>query len=253
MNHFVSTGRVLSFAANIMLLASASSAFAEHTTPTQASSSPAVGAAPARPATSPSLVPKAEPLAPRAFTLEDRYLDAARRGDLAVLRLCLEKGADLRAKDGFGRSALLLAARDARSLEMVRLLQGRGLVPDEADNSGRAALAWAAGNGDLAMVSYLVEQGAQVDRKDWQGQSPLYNAVLGGSRETVLRLIAAAADVNVRDNFGDTPLIGACDKGFDEIARLLVEKGADPALRDQEGRSARERAAESAAYCRGLP
>ena len=200
-----------------------------------------------------SIVPKTEPLAPRAFTLDDRYLDAARRGDLETLKLALEKGANLHAKDGFGRSALLSATMSGRNLEMIKFLQARGLPIDEPDNQSRAPLAYAAGSGDVAIVSYLIEQGALVDRKDWQGQTALFNAALGGDKATVERLLAAGAAIDSRDNFGDTPLIGACNKGNDAIARLLLERGADPALRDQEGRSARERAAEGAAFCRALP
>lgn len=199
-----------------------------------------------------AIVPRSEPLAPSPFTLEERYLDAARRGDLAMLTRCLDKGVDARAKDGFARSALLLAASDARNLKMVEFLQARGLPVDEPDVRGRTALAYAAGNGQLEIVAYLLAHGATADRKDAQGQTALYNAVLAGSRETVERLVAAGADVNNRDQFGDTPLIGACNKGNDELARLLVEKGADPSLKDQEGRTARERAAEDATFCRAL-
>jgi len=198
------------------------------------------------------IIPRIEPLEPRAFTLEDRYLDAARRGDLGVVKLCLEKGADPHAKDGFGRSALLLAARDAHDLELVTFLKNRGLPTDEPDVRGRTSLGYAAGNGDHAIVSYLLDQGAAVNRADVQGQTPLLHAALIGSKETVARLLAAGANVNARDQFGDTPLIAACAKGLDEIARLLVEKGADPKLEDQEGRTAAERAAPDATFCRGL-
>jgi ankyrin repeat protein len=206
---------------------------------------------PSRPAA--PIVPRPEALKPSPFTLEERYLDAARRGDMATLKLCLDKGVDANAKDGFARSALLLAVLNARNLEMVKLLQARGLPIDEPDVRGRTPLGYAAGNGQLEIVSYLLEQGAAADRKDGQGQTPLYHAVLIGSRESVLRLLAASADVNTRDQFGDTPLIGACNKGNDDMARLLVEKGADPSLKDQEGRTARERAPAGAPYCRALP
>ena len=192
------------------------------------------------------IIPKVEPLKPQPFTIEDRYLDAARRGDLAMLKMCLDKGADAQAKDALGRSAFLLAVRDARNLEMAKFLEGRGLPIDDPDVSGRTPLSYAAGNGDSAIVSYLLDQGAKPDRRDTQGQSPLFNAVLGGSKDAVARLLAAKVDVNVRDRFGDTPLMGACNKGFDDIARMLVEKGADPTLKDQEGRTAPERADASA-------
>lgn len=208
------------------------------------------------PAGSPSragpIIPKAEPLAPSPFTLAERYLDAARRGDMTTLKLCIDKGVDIRAKDGFARSALLLAVLNARDLEMVKFLQSLGLPVDEPDVRGRTPLGYAAGNGQVEMVSYLLAQDASVDRKDAQGQTPLYHAVLIGSKESVLRLLAAGAAIDSRDQFGDTPLIGACNKGFDDMARLLMEKGADPSLKDQEGRTARERAPAESKYCREL-
>jgi ankyrin repeat protein len=218
---------------------------------------PSEAPTPPDPAAPPNLkgpiIPRPEPLEPRAFTLADRYLDAARRGDIDMLKLCIEKGVDDRVKDGFARDALLLAASDGKSLAIVKLLRARGLPIDAPDVRGIAALGYAAGNGHVELVSYLLEHGAKVDRKDVQQMTPLVHAVLGGSKESVARLIEAGADVNSRDQFHDTPLIAACNKGVDEIAKLLVEKGADPSLLDQEGRTARQRAAAASIYCRELP
>lgn len=210
------------------------------------------GAVPASRPGSGSLVPKPSAPDPRPFTLEDRYLDAAQRGDLKMIQLCLDKGVDLKTKDSIGRSALLLAARDAKNLDVVKFLHEKGLPADDADATGRSPLADAAGNGDVAIVSWLIEQKADLERKDAQGRTPLFGAAIGGSVATVARLIEGGAKVNVRDNYEDTPLIDACNKGNDEVARLLVEKGADPSLKDQEGRTARERAPETATYCRSL-
>jgi ankyrin repeat protein len=244
----------------VLSIGVAAASFAQEAAPAgpPGASTPAVSApsAPSPPADAPpgsSIVPKTEPLAPRAFTMNDRYLDAARRGDLDTLRLCLEKGADPHVKDGFGRSALLSATMQGRNLEMIKFLQARGLPVDEPDNQSRAPLAYAAGNGDLEIVSYLLDQGAKVERKDWQGQTALFNAAVTGANGVVERLLAAGAAIDTRDNFGDTPLIGACDKGNDATARILYERGADPALKDQEGRTARERAREGAVFCRTLP
>lgn len=189
----------------------------------------------------------------RVFTLQDRFLDAARRGDLAMLELCLKKGVDPRTRDELGRSALALAVRDARSLEVADFLRARDLPVDEPDAVGRSPLHEAAGNGDPAMVAWLLLHGAKPDRKDMQGRTPLHNAVPGASEEVALLLLTAGADVNARDNFAETPLIGACSKGLEELARLLAGKGADPSLKDQEGRTARERATETAPFCRTLP
>ena len=199
-----------------------------------------------------SIVPK--PSAPdlKPFTLQDRYFDAARRGDLPMLEVCIQKGIDPKVEDELGRSALATAVRDSRDLEMVEFLFARGVPMDEPDAVGRSPLHDAAGNADPTIVAWLLKNGAKVDRKDMQGRMPIHNAVMAGSREVVVLLLAAGADPNARDNFQDTPLIAACAKGLNEIARLLVEKGADPTLKDQEGRTASERADETAPYCRGL-
>lgn len=199
-----------------------------------------------------SITGKTEALTPRGFSLEDRYLDAARRGDLAMLKMCLDKGVDAQRKDGFGRSALLLAARDGHNLEMVEFLHAGGLPVDDPDYAGRSPLAEVAASGQLNLLSWFLEHGAKLDRKDSRGQTVLYSAVLGGSEPAVRRLLEAGAQVDVADQFGDTPLMGACSKGFEAISKLLVAKGADPARKDQEGRTARDRAAEGSTFCRGL-
>ncbi|HXC50568.1 MAG TPA: ankyrin repeat domain-containing protein [Candidatus Limnocylindrales bacterium] len=215
-----------------------------------AAAAPPADAAQPKPST--SIFPKAGAPDPRPFTLTDRYFDAARRGDMAAVRLCLDKGVDPKVKDQVGRSALAYAVRDGRSLEIVELLAGLGLPVDEPDAAGRSPLDDAAGNGDTAITAWLLKHGAKLDRKDMQGRTPLQTAVLAGSRQLVVMMLEAGADPNQHDNFGDTPLIQACNKGIDEIAKVLVEKGADVTAKDQEGRTAAQRAEETAPYCRSL-
>jgi ankyrin repeat protein len=224
--------------------------------PAPAVDAPATPQAPAPPAATPpppsGIIPKPGAPDPKPFTLLARYFDAAQRGDLAAVKLCVDKGVDAKARDEVGRSAFALAVRDGRSLEVAEYVAGLGVPTDEPDAVGRSPLHEAAGNGDTKIVKWLLARGAKVDRKDMQGRTPLQNAVLGGSREIASLLIDAGADVSVHDNFGDTPLIQACNKGLDELAKLLVEKGADVSAKDQEGRTAAERAEETAPYCRSL-
>jgi ankyrin repeat protein len=190
-----------------------------------------------------------EPLEPAPFTLEQRFLHAVRKGDRSTVERALELGVSVDTKDDLGRSALLLAARDAGSLELVRFLRERGAAVDEPDLGGRTALSFAAGKGRLELVRYLVSQGAAVDRADHQGRTPLFHAVFGNHVDVVSFLLGKGAEVNPRDQFLDTPLMAACAKGLGEMAELLLTHGADPALRDQEGRTARERAAPGTAPC----
>ncbi|MDX1649018.1 MAG: ankyrin repeat domain-containing protein [Myxococcota bacterium] len=191
-----------------------------------------------------------EPLDPQPFTLEQRFLHAVRQGDRATVERLLAEGVSVEAEDALGRSALLLAVRDAGSLELARFLHARGAAVDDADKSGRTALSWAAGAGRLDLVGWLLAEGAASDRPDHQGRTPLFHAVARDRPEVVRRLLEAGADADVRDQFGDTPLMVACAKGLDAMARLLLSHGADPSVRDQEGRTAAERAAPGTPACR---
>jgi ankyrin repeat protein len=190
---------------------------------------------------------------PEPFTMEQRLLDGVSRNDRPTIERALELGANVKAKDDLGRSTLLLAVMDARSLELVRWLHGKGVPIDEPDVSGRTPLGFAADRGDFEIVRYLIEQGAKVDHRDVQQRTPLMHAAGADHPAIIAFLIEHGADVNVRDQFGDTPLIAACAKGNAKSATVLLEKGADTTLKDQEGRTAKERSAPEAAPCLSLP
>ncbi|MFN8546258.1 MAG: ankyrin repeat domain-containing protein [Candidatus Binatia bacterium] len=189
---------------------------------------------------------------PQPFTIEQRLLDAVRRGDRETLERALERGATVHAKDDLQRSTILLATKDAGDVALVRWLHGKGAALDDADLGGRTAASFAAADGRLDILRYLIENGAVADRPDGQKRTPLFHAALGDHADAVAFLLDRGADVNVRDQFGDTPLIVACGKGNAATAALLLARGADASLKDQEGRTARERSAPETAPCLNL-
>jgi ankyrin repeat protein len=191
-----------------------------------------------------------EPRAPERFTLELRFLQAARDGDRKSLEFALARGVAPNTKDDLGRNALLLATHDAGSLELVELLHARGAALDEPDIGGRAAVSWAAADGRLEILRWLAERGAALDRPDVEGRTPLFHAVTTEQQGAVEFLLDRGADANAADRYGDTPLMTACAKGYDALAELLLRRGADPSLRNQEGRSAADRAANPGGPCR---
>jgi hypothetical protein len=187
---------------------------------------------------------------PQPFTREQRLLEAARRGDRETVERALELGVPVDSADDLARSALLLAARDAGDLELVRFLHERGGAIDRPDAGGRTPLSFSASAGRLDLVQYFIAEGAEVDTPDRRGRTPLFHAVLDDQIEMVTYLIGQGADVNVKDRFADTPLMMACSKGYAAMARLLLDHDADATARNQEGRSAADRAAPSLDVCR---
>lgn len=191
-----------------------------------------------------------EPRAPERFTLELRFLQAARDGDRKMVEVTLARGVAIDTKDDLGRNALLLATHDAGDLALVRWLAERGASIDLPDVGGRAPVSWAAADGRIEILRWLADEGAVVDRPDVEKRTPLFHAVTTEQLDAVELLLARGASPNAADRYGDTPLMMACSKGYDALAQLLLERGADPSLRNQEGRSAADRTAPNANACR---
>jgi hypothetical protein len=78
--------------------------------------------------------------AARDSALKPATLESAvARGDVAQTALLLDQGAVIDARDGAGRTPLMLAVIQSR-LEIVRLLLARGADPNAADNNGHTPL-----------------------------------------------------------------------------------------------------------------
>jgi ankyrin repeat domain-containing protein 50 len=81
-----------------------------------------------------------------------------------VVRLLVDRGADVNAKDNEGWTALYRAAVGGHEA-VVRLLVDRGADVNAKDNEGWTALYWAAVGGHEAVVRLLVDRGADVNAK----------------------------------------------------------------------------------------
>jgi uncharacterized protein len=117
---------------------------------------------------------------------------AAKAGDLAMVRLLLEHGADpnlpnslgitpLHAAAGTGSTKLDNRARDrdeAAGLATAKLLVAAGAKVTSLDNQGRTALFGAAAWGWNDLIRYLVASGSRPDAKDAGGLTPV-DAALG--------------------------------------------------------------------------
>jgi uncharacterized protein len=117
------------------------------------------------------------------------FMRAARLGDVAAMRLLLDKGADPEQRQKKGTTALLLAAGigwrtgesilggldygpESDAVDAVRLCLDRGAQVNETDENGETALHGAVARG-AAVVRILAERGAKLDAKDKFGRTPL--------------------------------------------------------------------------------
>ena len=117
----------------------------------------------------------------------------------------LKKGADLEAKDGDGRTALMWAAMSGE-LDVVKYLIDNGVDLEAKDGDGRTALMWAAMSGELDVVKYLIDNGADLEAKDKDGQTALMKVARYGKLDVVKYLAQNGADLEAKDKDGMTAL-----------------------------------------------
>ena len=116
---------------------------------------------------------------------------AAQSGDLTLIDLLLEYGADPSIPTSYGDTALSAAAgigwvdgvthewSAGETAEVVRLLLGLGLDPNTMNGDYRTPLMAAANKGQVEIIRLLVEAGARLDTRD-QGSRDTKNVDLSG-------------------------------------------------------------------------
>jgi ankyrin repeat protein len=180
---------------------------------------------------------------------------ASHPGGAETVRLLLSKGADPKAQDGYGATALTEAAR-ANDLDSLRTLLATPVDIDAGDRLGFTALIYATGHGNTPAVKLLLQKGANpntsYDKENLVRNGPIALTKLTplmmaptSSPEAVQLLLDAGAGVNARDGRGMTPLIFAAASDKPDLAtlRILLEAGADPEIESAAHERARDWAA----------
>jgi ankyrin repeat protein len=130
---------------------------------------------------------------------------ASERGHAACVRMLLDQGADVHARDDCEWTALILTSI----------------------------------TGKLECMQILIEAKADVNASNMYGQTAAHYAPNHAHTKCLQLLIDNHADVNVRDKRGDTPAMGACIKGKDlPCLQLLLDNKADLSVRGNGGRDA---------------
>lgn len=165
--------------------------------------------------------------------LRQALVKVATKGNLKVLRLLLEHGADVHPRKENELSPLFKAA-EAGHLAVVTELLGRKADPNWRGRNGQTALFPACMRGHDAVVSALLEAGAHPDGGagpdgrpgDKDGRTPLLvMASEKGGRwtiETARLLLRRGVDMNPRDALGRTPLHWTAKNGHLDLARALL-------------------------------
>ena len=196
-----------------------------------------------------------------------RYADlfaAAHRGNAKEITQLIAAGADVRARDSYGRTPLHVAAY-ARHHEAMRALAAGGVDPNALENDRYDMVTIAAVAGDLptlevalalgnrptnitsrydgtaliaaahlghaGVVRELIRAGAPLDHVNNLGWTALIESITlgdGGPRHvaTLKALVDGGANVNIADRSGSTPLALARRRGYTAMVVILETAGA---------------------------
>lgn len=147
---------------------------------------------------------------------------AVENGHLEMVKLLLDFGAKVNARDSEKKTPLMNLDEDA-SAELVEILIKYGAKVNLASKDGSTALIMAAENAEYQVVEALINAGAEINAKDKEGQTALMNAAFSDDFESVRLLILAGAEVNLKNDEGET----AWDlTNEDKIKHLLEMHGA---------------------------
>jgi len=175
-----------------------------------------------------------------------------------------------------GMTPLMYAARDGRA-DTVRMLLDAGAEINARDANDITPLITAIGNNHPEVATYLIDRGADVNKVDWYGRTALFTAVETRNMDVdnappfensinrapylplIQRLIDKGANVNARtkeqlpirpqflrvtgtlewvDFTGMTPFIFAARAGDVAVMKMLLTAGADPKIETFAGTNA---------------
>jgi ankyrin repeat protein len=169
-------------------------------------------------------------------------MTAARVGNLEAVKLLVDRGALVNARDPeFQQTALMMAVREDRPA-VVKFLIDKGADVNATTRAGRPP-AWVLPNSVPGFGHGIgIVRGGLPDRGSRYltpgGLSPLLYAARDGRLEAARILVAAGADVKQIDPNGITPLIMAIANNHMDVARFLVDRGAAINASDWYGRTA---------------
>ena len=200
---------------------------------------------------------------------------AAEHGNVDMVRLLIDAGADINEREQEDQFTALSVAVQQEHKEVVILLLNSGANPNLEDENGSTPLDWSSLGKNLEIARLLLQSGAKVNPKNgakflhWivgqegedlekveliplflaagsnvnsrnsEGYTALHTAAMCSNVEIVRALLAAGADVNAKDHLNRSTLwwagSGIENPRIPDVVRLLIKGGANPYIKDRDG------------------
>jgi hypothetical protein len=123
--------------------------------------------------------------------------------------------------DGYARNTPLIDAADNGNVEVVQVLLESGANLEGANEIQRTALHKSASKGHLEVCRLLLASGAKVDPLDWWKETPLHYAARNGHLTVLKLLVGMGADVTMKNEEGQTAGDIARKAGHSDVSDWL--------------------------------
>ncbi|MFK7953267.1 MAG: ankyrin repeat domain-containing protein [Ekhidna sp.] len=159
---------------------------------------------------------------------EQFLVDAVREGNYAKAEKLLKKGVSANMLDGL-ESPLIHVTAEKGDVQMLKLLTDNGADLSIMNRVGQSAVTIAARFGHVDIVDFLIEKGVSPNLAgDEYNLTPLIGTAVNGSIEIADILIKAGADLDVLDVVNQSPaMFWAMMYGNEDFVLHLIENGAD--------------------------
>lgn len=167
---------------------------------------------------------------------ETALIAAAKVGSLPVVEFLLAKGAKVDIVDDEDRTPVLAAIEGGHTTVAFRLIQRQSGEDPHSDRVRRTVVD-AAARGRLDLVRLLDSIDAPLSGKDGRGWTPIVAAARAPAESVLRFLLEAKVDVNEADSDGETAFLAAAARGHLGILELLRSLAMID-IRDARGRTA---------------
>lgn len=146
---------------------------------------------------------------------------AAFRGNIDVIKLLIENGANIDICNNEGLNVLHLAAQGNKTSILIYFIEKYHLDFMKIDNIGSTPLHWASYVGSEESFLYLLTLNPDINKQDIEGLTPLHLAVTSDRTRIIKKLLHKGADKTIRDKQNRTPLDLAKEKNKTSIIEML--------------------------------
>jgi ankyrin repeat protein len=168
--------------------------------------------------------------------IELQLHQASRLKHTGLIKLLLDRGADINAINRVGCSVLGCAAAYGDYAAVELLLDNGAKVDLPIENS--SAIPGAAARGKTDIVNLLLRETDESTLHN--NRVALHNAASAGHADMVELLLDRNFNTEARDQYGDTPLLCVCgaSQAYPRVIALLLDRGADVTAKGSKGDTA---------------